>query len=417
MRLGWIKVTLSMELDYRASTTNTGCDDRAGFMKAFHEQGHEQTIYTGIKPHDEVLFSNKKEELKQRPWMYWVKNIKYKPTKFPKKEDVLIVECGADTTNFGCKYTKKSGIRRFAELVDSFEGPVFYLHRDPTQPFQFKQFVFKKYPWGHKMNGYSNPIDGETKGYKNWAMYSQWGTFEELFFNKKAIVVAPVTKPELLPELFNIGKGYNGRTGYGDLQEFINYEKCSPAYDPDLFKYRKFKTRASQHLNKQKVLYTGGDRSRRASFRRLCSGVKQGVLVTGDWKDEKFNNSLDNVTMTGWLKSRKEVQELINRSLCTIQVTTTKGQQLGWVTAKTFEAVYGRSFLLMDKEIDQGNRFTAGDYFLVQNAADVTRKVKELSQLSLKERRDFHDAQIENISKYTWSRVAEEMGVLFERYK
>jgi len=416
MNIAWIKVSLPIEIDYRLADTNTGVDDRAGFMEAFANRGHRITIYTGIKPHDETLFSNKKEEIKKRPWMYWVKNIRYKPTKFPKKDDVLIVECGADTTNFGCKHTKQTCIRRFAELVDSFEGPVFYLHRDPTMPFQFKQFTLKRYPWGHKMNGYSNPIPGKTTKIKNWAMWSQWGTFDELFKNKTTVLVAPVTKPELLPELFNVGEGYAGRTGYGDLQEHINFETCSPAYDSKLFEYRQFKTRGLKGLSDEKVLYTGGDRGRRASFRRLCSGVEQGVLATGLWKDEKFNDSLDNVELTGWLDTRREVQELINRSLCTIQVTTTKGEKLGWVTAKTFEAAYGRSFLLMDKNIDQGNRFVIDDYFLVKDAREVSEKVKGLLTLSKSERRDFHDVQIEHMKVFDWDTVAKEMEVLFKRY-
>ena len=417
MNIAWIKVSLPIELDYFKSSSNSGADDRAGFMECFINRGHFITIYTCIKPHDETLFQDS-DELKQRPYMSWIKNIKYKPTaiKISHKNDVLIVEAGADTMNFKDPYTHKPFLRRFAELVNTFEGPVFYLQVDPTQPFQFKQFVAKKYPWGHEMNGYTNPIPGKTTGVKHWVMHSSWATKDEIFKNKKTILVAKTTEIESLINLFNKGEGFAGRTGYGVLRDKINFESIPMAYDPKWFTYRIFKTLPKQKLLPTKVIYSGGDRNRRKSFRRLCSGTDCGVLVTGTWKDEKFNSSLDNVHFSGWLEKRTDVADLINHSLCGIQVTTSNAEKLGWVTAKTFETVYGRSFLLMDKNIVGGEKFVIDSMLLVEDANDVSRVVKDLSQLNLQERKELHDKQIELAQKFTWEKVIIKMEELFKKY-
>ena len=417
MKIAWCKVSLPMEIDYWMSTTNTGADDRAGFMEHFVKNGHTINLYTFLKPHDEKLFTNRKKELRNRPYMSWTKALKYMPTKFPKEDDVLIVECGADTMNFRDKYTGLPCIRRFVEIVDSFEGPVFYLHMDPTQPFQFKQFVAKKYPWGSKMNGYTNPIKGETTGVKNWVMHSQWATKEEMFDNKTTVLVAKTKKLKLLQRLFNRGiDTYAGRTGYGQLKEYINFESIPPAHDPKWFEYKAFRSRGKGVLIPQGVIYTGGDRGRRAGFRRLCSGTKTGVLATGIWKDKVFNETLDNVSFTGWLNSRQGILNLINKSLCGIQITTSHGEKLGWLTAKTFETIYARSILLMDKNIYEGEKYVIDPYFLVKDSKDVDKKVKELRQLSKGERESIHDQQIELALTYNWGVVVSKMESLFKKY-
>jgi len=388
--VGWLKLNLAMELDYFNSTTNGNSDDRIGMIKALVKRGYDITIYSAVHRRDEGLFNG---DFEGRKYLSFLKNVKYKPNKYP-KSDILIVEPGPDNMTYSYPYDKSKPFMRWIfECIDKHIGPVIWLHGDPILPIPFRQMAFAKYPWGHKNNGYTNlSMRGE-----KWVVNSGWSTYDEMFSKKKHYVLLRPKKIDLAVDMYN-----GSRAGYKDLAEHFEFRHMPVGYEYSFFKDYLVMINPNNFL-----IYTGGDRSRRKSFREYYNGTGYSTKVTGKWGDD-VKESFSGIEFIGWLRNRREIQNFINNSKVCVQIASTKGSLTGCVTARLFEVAAGRCISLIDGSIYRAKDFVPDKWFVVNGKDRALKKYRKISRMSYKDRKKLIYEELNFMREnYTWERSIE----------
>lgn len=375
-----------MELDYYNSTSNGNSDERIGILKALVKKNCDITIHTSIHKRDEPLLNG---DFSGREYLSFLEKVKYDPISLPEESDLLFVEQGTDNMTYPYSHIKgKLFMRRAFECIDKFKGPVAWFHSDPTLPFTFRQMIDPKYEWGHPNNGYTN----KEKREPGWTTNSGWATREEIISGKKHYVLI---RTDDIEGTLNI---YNGaRPGYKDLRDHLEFRYMPVAYDYDLGKRFKVKKNLNNFL-----IYTGGDRSRRPSFRKYYDNIAYDVLATGRWKDDVISTLHDNITFTGWIKYREEVQDLINDSKVCVQIGPQKAIKLGWTTARLFEIASCRCISLLDSEVYKPERFVPSEWYIVNGREDALDRYKEIQSMSYKKRKKAIYKEL-NFMKENWN--------------
>lgn len=415
MRFGLVKFCIPIDLEVLSSTSNSGVDDRYGLVKELISRGHEVIIFTPLvrgtknNPREERWLLGDEENIPKT--LPFLKNIGYAPAELPVgdfKVDVLIVEAGVGNTMFSdpfAKTTQNDGIdasetgliRRFARVVDAHKGPVIYLHNDPSLPFYFRQMAGRKYPWGHKRNGYTNPVK-ENRGEK-WVRDSAWGTFDEMFQDKKSVVVTRCLPEnfEYMVDVFN-----SDRCGYKEFQKYLSFEYIPPAYSYELCEGYQFKEKI-----KYPLFYSGGDRRRRKSFRKFYEDIGVPTYVSGKWTDEA-KSGFEGINFLGWVETRKDLLDHINDSGCVVQIQPGDASKMGWWTARTMETSSCMSMCFIDNLIHSAKDLVFDSWFVLKDKEDAQKKIKSFLSLNFSERIKIINTQMDFCKTYfTWQRFVD----------
>jgi hypothetical protein len=421
MKLGLLKFCIPIDFSVLDSVSNSGVDDRYGFIKELVDRGHQVTVFSplvrGTKNNPrEARWIEDYDENDLPEHIRWIKKIKYCPRELPvgkNKMDVLIAEAGVGNIEFINIYRDEeddrcehSLIRRFMHVINAHKGPVFYLHNDPSLPFYFRQLAGRKYPWGHKKNGYTNPIEAN-RG-EGWVRDSGWGTFDETFKDKTSIVLT-----RALPESFEFMLDtFNAdRCGYKEFSNNLKFEYTPPAYDYSFCKEFKFQSDV-----KYPLFYSGGDRRRRISFRKFYEDMDIPTYVSGKWEEEVMSN-YDGISFLGWIENRYELLKLMNQSGAVIQIQPKDASHMGWWTARPMEAPACYSMAFMDGLIKNASDMVFDSWFVLKGKYDGMNKIRTYLSMSNTDRFKIIESQRAYCqTNFTWKRFTDNFILLCNKY-
>lgn len=420
LKFGLLKFCIPIDLDALGSVSNGGTDDRYGLIKELINRGHDVTVFSALtrgtknNPREERWMLEEKDIENIPEHVRFIKKMKYHPVELPVGEnsvDILIVESGVGNTTFTNNHypdkdSPESGlIRRFSHVINAHKGPVMYMHNDPSLPFYFRQMAGRKYPWGHKKNGYTNPIPAN-RGEK-WVRDSAWGTFDEMFKDKKSIIIT-----RCLPSQFEfmIDTYDMDRCGYKEFKDQLKFEYIPPAYPYELCEGYKYQKNIEYPL-----FYSGGDRRRRRSFRRYYEDMGVPTFVSGKWKEQAME-AFDGINFLGWLDTRRDLLQQLNKSGCVIQIQPKDASKMGWWTARPMEVPACKSMIFIDGMITNAEDHVFDKWFVVKSKEDAIKKVHSFLNISLKDRISIIETQLAYCRNYfTWKRFADEfLNVCFE---
>ena len=385
MKIGWLRFNQAVELDYWTSTS-TGLEERISIIEALLNRGHRVKMFTRMK-------KNSGGEIGKR------KSFKYSPYRY-KKCDILFVESGTTNMNFKNSETGEPWIRDAMKIMGQHEGLVIWYYTDPLIPFPFLQLGHAKYPWGHSKNGYC----GGSRGI-GWTVRSGWGTKRELYGGKKHVVFVRSKKFDLIRKYAN-----GTRYGYKELVRYFPFVYYPIAINQKLREGMRVRKKSLRY----KLTYCGGDRGRRPQFREFYSLLGDSD-VWGGWPKDAID-IFPMVRFHGKVRYFWQVDRIINRSLCTIQIAPTKMAQMGWVTHRPFETICDRSVALSEALVIQNapKPFIAKK-FLVRSSDDVREKLEWLSSMTLAERKIINEEQMHRIRNCKYDRVAKLIEKTVER--
>lgn len=420
MHFGLCKFCIPITFNVLGSTSNDGSDDRYGFIKELLSRGHQVTIFTSLakgtrnNPKDERYILGEEKDIPKD--LRFLKQLGYMPGELPtgkNKVDVLIAEAGVGNFTFQNNYAsedlpeeERNLIRRFVQIIDAHKGPVFYMHNDPSLPFYFRQLAGRKYPWGHKKNGYTNPIK-ENRGSK-WVRDSGWGTYSEIFDNKTSIILT-----RCLPDKFEyMIDNYNvDRAGYKEYQKELKFEYVPPAYSYELCNDLEFEKGI-----KYPLFYSGGDRRRRIAFRRFYEEIGVPTYVSGKWKPEAMN-TFEGIDFMGWLEDRQALLKTINRAGCVVQIQPKDASRMGWWTARTMEVAACKSMPFIDGSIASAQDLLFDDWFVLKSKDEARKKISAFLKLTYRDRIKIVETQLAYSKTYfTWKRYTDVFISLCQKY-
>lgn len=420
MKIGLLKFCITLDFDPLGATSNSGCDDRYGFIGELVKRGHEITIFT-------PLVRGYKNDPKEERWllksdtedipghMKWVKKLGYAPGELPVgdfKVDVLIADAGVGNIQYPDKYVSPgpecSLIRRFMRIIAAHKGPVFYLHNDPTLPFYFRQLAGREYQWGTEKNGYTNPIE-ENRNYSGWVAKSGWGKFEEIFSSDRKNIVLSRALPETFDYMLDT---YDvDRVGYKEFSKHLHFEYQPPAYSYELLEDYEFQTHIEYPL-----FYSGGDRQRRIAFRRYYEEMGISTYVSGKWAEEAMA-TFDGINFLGWIETRKDLLDLMNKSGALVQIQPKSASKMGWWTARSMEAAACKTMCFMDGNIRGADRMVFDDYFVVNNKEEATDKISAFLKLPNKDRKRIIETQLAYCKTlFTWEKFTDVFLAYCKKY-
>lgn len=419
MRIGLLKFCIPLTFDVLGSTSNDGSDDRYGFIKELLNRGHEVTIFTPLargtrlNPKDERYILKDENEIPKN--LRFLKQIGYMPGELPtgeNKVDVLLAECGVGNFMYRNNYAvnlegdEASLIRRFMHVIDAHKGPVFYMHNDPSLPFYFRQLGGRKYEWGHKKNGYTNPIK-ENRGNK-WVRDSGWGKYSEIFDNKTSVVLTRCIpeKFEYMIDNFNVD-----RAGYKEFSDHLHFEYMPPAYSYELCDDLYFEKGIDYPL-----FYSGGDRRRRIAFRKFYEEMGIPTFVSGKWKEPAME-TFDGINFMGWLEDRQALLKTLNRAGCVVQIQPKDASRMGWWTARTMEVAACKSMPFIDGSIVSGKDLVFDDWFVLNSKEEARNKIAAFLRSSYRDRMNIIETQLAYSKTYfTWKRFTDVFISICQKY-
>lgn len=401
MKIGWLRLNQALELDYW-SATGTFVEERMSLIHGLLQNGVDVVLLTPLKSRDFAL--EKPVFLKNNP-VQGDGELIYSPDKYIKC-DALIVENGTTNMNFCRPETKKPWMREAVEKIDKHTGKVFWYQSDPLLPFPFAQMTRRMYPWGSKKNGYCGGKRDE-----GWTTRSGWATEREIFGGKKNIVLVRSNRRKATARAFN-----GSRSGYWDLMQdgLLDLAEIPMAINFDIRKHLKVRKESLGYG----LTYCGGDRSRRPMFRKYYCDNGVPTHCFGKWKFTPYKMQEDDhldktgysenfpgVMFCGPVKHFWEIDEILNRSLFTIQIGTKVAQHLGWMTLRPMEAIADGSIAYGDRHL-MGGRGILDTKYLISTKSDVKGVFNELTDQTLSRRRIINEEQRHYIDKLTYKRLA-----------
>ena len=419
MKFGLIKFCIPLDFEVLSSTTNSGVDDRYGFFREVVNRGHELTIFTPLvkgsknNPKEERWITSHRTEIPND--LSFIKKFGYTPASLPVddlKVDVLICEAGVGNMQFPNFYHEDpqspegSLIRRFAHVINAHKGLVIYMHNDPSLPFYFRQMAGRKYQWGHKNNGYTNPIEKNRQS--KWVRDSGWATYDEMFSDKKSVLLT-----RCLPEKFDfmMDNFDVDRAGYNEFKDKLNIEYMPPAYAYDLANNFNYNMDV-----KYPLFYSGGDRRRRIAFRRFYEEMDVPTYVSGKWKEEAME-TFDGINFLGWSETRRDLLELINKSGCVTQIQPKDASKMGWWTARTMEVPACRAMCFIDGSINRAEDFVFDNWFVLKNKEDAIYKIKSFLSMSYTYRIKIIETQLRYcMTNFTWKKFTDNFISICYKY-
>ena len=411
MKIAYCRFNLPIELDY-ATATGTCAEVRVGLLKELIRRGHQVTIYSEVKQEDERLFSGSKSSLAeflvddhQYP-LDWAQKINYSPLGFPIDQDVLIVENGPTNFMYQNRYFNIPHIRRCLEVINAHKGLVLYYIVDPDLALLVGKIAFCEHPWGHPLNGFTNPDERKKP---LWEVRSGWGTHDGLFANKRIVCLVNCTDIKTY-----IGKIEPvDRIGLGRLRD-ISFEFMPVAYDTDLVGGLTFQCDPQMFH-----VYCGHERGRRKKLETFYAGSGLGADVFGGWSDGLFKKRLmkKDIRFHGNIKYGVcEVPKIYNNSCVSTLIGDPLHEESGWLTSRMFEVIYSKCIELVDVAM-KGVASILGDEFVVRSADECRDKLLKIRDMSAEERHSMNERQLKSLSNLTWENAVDHLQKIIEKYR
>jgi len=387
MKIGWVRMSQTIELDYRFAT-QPGIEERQGLMKELVRAGHKIVIFSQIKNSHEELLDDPPKGLS------WLRRVTFDYEGFPveHKCDFLIVETGPDTMQYMHRPTDEPFIRRMIRVVDGHEGVYFYYHTDPLLPFPLDQIAGRKYPWGHKKNGYTN----EDRRKKHWVKNSCWGTYDEMFHGKTFCMLHRADNPQAYLEVYGGSRAC--------FQKYPIVMKHFPIAVDFAFRRHLTVKAKPEHI----VVYAGSDRGRRRAFNRLYGQLAlkgMPIQLTGKWSLEHLQK-YPTMSCTGWLKFFWMIDRVVNNSYATIQLQSDRSHKMGWASMRPLEAIAEGCIALYDAEATSSCLPLGVDY-AVKDSEDAYRKLNKIKKMGQAKRIKHNRVQFSRIRRFTFKNQAQ----------
>jgi len=332
MKIGWVRLTMATELDYNISKNGLG-EERPMLFKGFLDRGHKVKLLTPVKKKDQKTLQAAKNGDSFENCIVdnsWLKKLEYDPKGFADNCDVLVIENGPLNFTFIDPFFKIPQIRRAIEIINRFEGLVIFYQTDPLLPFPFWRMTMAKYPWSHPKNTPRKTGKGlETHG---------WGDFDEIFKNKKILVIGKSPKPN------EFARANNGpRFSYNRFRKkgLMKFDYLPTGYD----KYFMPHIKPVFEKKKKDLIYVGFPRSRTNAFKRYYGNYLDRTHVYGPWDltsriDFLERCRLEGMKWYGFIDGFPNITKAYSRSKISINLMPEKAQELGWITSRVYESVF-----------------------------------------------------------------------------
>lgn len=395
MNIGWARLSMSIELDFNIAKSGFS-QERCPIIRNLMKRGHNITLYTPISKKEEKNIESIKAGNISELWdNSHISDISYEPTGLPDINcDILIVESGALNFGFFDKFNDTPQIRRMSNIIDAHKGLVILLQNDPDLPFPFYKLAGCERDWNHEENPYRLG-SGTIKECTNLEDYG-WATYDEIFKDKKWIVLTKSANEELVWEAFDTSrarfKSFDNELTLKFLptpqtSEFVNkFEVCEkPEYD---------------------IFCPGYPRNREKSFESLfLQFVKYYNLVScGLWgRAKNFDYKTDCIELgmkcLGFIDNYLDMYKAINNSNTVIHLGVGKTRKLGWITGRYIEGIFCKSIAFYDDNMIGYDNYI--DYRFGVNKENAYEKYKWISKLTHDQRRKLWAYQYDLVKTYT----------------
>ena len=403
MNIGWLRLSMSIELDFNIAKSGFS-QERCPIIRNLIRRGHDITLYTPISKKEE---NNRENILAGNISKEWdnshIVDINYKPADLPDENcDVLIVESGALNFGFFDKYTKIPQIRRMAEIINAHKGLVILLQNDPDLPFPFYKLAGSEMDWNHPENAYRLG-KGTTKYCTNLEDYG-WSTYDELFKDKKWIVLTKSANEELVYNAFN-----SSRSKFKSFEKELTLKFLPTPQTSEFINNIEIK-----EIPQYDIFCPGYPRNREKSFENLfLQFVKYYNLASCglwdrskncDYKDDCVELGMENL---GFIDSYQEMYKIINDSNAVIHLGVSKTRKLGWITGRYIEGIFCKTLAFYDDSMIGYDSYI--DYRFSINKDNAYEKFKWLSKLNYEQRQKLWAYQYDTVKKYTIANFVENL--------
>jgi len=412
MKIGWLRITMSVELDFNTAKSGAG-QERGPIIRNFIKRGHNVTVYSPMSKRDEKIRDEAiSTGASNGPWdNSFLADVNYAPSDLPEDCDVLIVESGALNFGFWDNYNNMPQIRRMCEVINAHKGLVIFNQTDPDLLFPFNKLTECVYDWDHEENAYrlekgtiAESPDLEDHG---------WSSRDEIFKDKTCIFLIRTQQYDKATEKFD--------TSRTKLAHFVEEGLLELRFIPTCH--------SSEYVNSFEVISnteydlfcSGYPRAREKTFENLfLKYVKYFSLAScGPWdkssnidyRDMCVENGMTNL---GFIDGYNNVYNEINNSLAIVHLGVSRTRKLGWLTGRYLEAVFCKSLVFYDDScLDYDNYI---DHRFGVNEDNAYDKYKWLSKISQEEYEKLWAFQYDKIKYMTIAFYVDELLAICGSY-
>jgi hypothetical protein len=406
MKIGWLKFTMSMEIDYNSAQNGCG-EERPMLFKNMLNRGHEVKLLSHLKKADIKEYENAVNgECTGIVDNDWMVGLQYSPNGFADGCDVLVIENGPLNMTFEDHFTNQPQIRRSMDVINKFEGLVIFYQTDPLLPFPFWRLTMAERPWSHSENNVRNKREAvEEDG---------WGDYDELFKNKRILIISKSMKgsPDF-PETMN---GDRFRYDHFYKEGLMDFDFLPTGYDNYFLPHIKRSYAAKLYP----LIYIGYPRSRISSFKRFYTPFINKVHTFGPWNnDEIRSENLDKfreqgMKWYGYAKGFLEITEAYDEAFICVNLLPNKAQNLGWITNRLFESINCGCITLGDELTFGIDKFIPKE--LIVNESSVLELVPKILDMKQDEYEILMNKELDMVKQFNYDYVVSEFENLVKKY-
>jgi hypothetical protein len=390
MKIGYARLTMNIEMNI-ANAILGNAEGRISLLKAIVEAGWDLTLYSQLSLRDEEDYHNKtmlNEFVLNNKWYY---HVKYKPDKpVDSNTDLLIIESGPDNWLYNTRYNRQKAIRRCADVMSSYFGPVFIFNTDCHTLFPLHKIGFSPIQYSDRRNKFR-------LGKKGQAEAHGWADYEEIFENKKLIIFNQTHDQKAYLDTFD-----RARQQYRYMR--VKCYNLPIVYDLSIIP-RGIRDRHNADPF-HGLIYLGFPRQREKEFEELYlnSGINN-IEVWGPWNKKKYLEKKTywekeyGLQVHGFLPRWVLCPMTYYKSLMCVTLSPKRWRGAGLVTHRVLEAIHGGCLTLGIKE-HKGIENYLDDEFLVESGKEVGQWFRKAAKMPIKKRFDILDQQFDKIKKY-----------------
>lgn len=372
MKIGFVRLSSTVELNLSSASVNTlGTELRVGLLKALVDAGHTVTIYSGIKNADLALIKNRGFT------QNWYNKLKYEPMKYPKDEDILLIEQGTDNVRFAYFDGEKeiSFIKRTFDCISNYSGNIiYYQHGCLPFPFETKDASVETVLNLRNLNKRS-----ELWKDKFWTIWHHFTNFNEYL---------PLSSYEPFVDKLNFKYTM---LPYSDIEPWYNINP-KPQYD-SLFIGAQWDSRSVKQ---------GFERTEEVRKLYDIKGLNNAIM--GKWEDKGMKD-FKHVKFLGITGKHGDAYRYWNDSYTCIYTTSKYIKKAGLLPTRLTMANRGGSILLLDTTCDCAKILS--DDWVVTTQEDVKNKINLIKGMSVAERDSIRKKQLYRFPK--WDKVIGEI--------
>lgn len=413
MRIGWAKLTMSMEIDFNNAENGFG-EERPMIFKSLLDRGHSLKLLTNLKKDDRKLLERIKTGIvdKQLVDNSWMQNIEYEPHGDAKDCSVLVIENGPLNMTFMDSYTEQPHIRKVVDIINSFEGLVIFYQSDPLLPFPFWRLTMAERPWSHPDNNVRNKRPAvEADG---------WADYDEIFKNKKIVCLGKSVKgiddPDAYPNSMDSDRF---KYDYFHKENLISFDFMPTGYD--LYFIPHIKKLPDQFDDKLfPLIYIGFPRSRVSYFKNLYGRNLHRTHTYGPWDADEIRKEVllkfkdQGMKWYGYVKGFTEITQAYSEAKCCFNLIPRKGQELGWISNRLFESVFCGCITFGDKETYGIGNYIPEELILDETNCDI--KIEEIVNCNKNEYYDIWYKQYSKIKHLDYQFIIQEFETLIGKH-